>query len=201
MKNTYFVLRHGYTDKNEYDLVASFPEVKKFHLTDDGKGQVQESANWLLDKGITLVLSSDLERAKESADIVAKSLEGVNVVFDERLREINFGEFNGKTHAEFDRFYSETKDLADRFLTAPPGGESLNDVARRVASFFVDTENKYSQETILIISHGDPIWIMLWLASGKPFKEIHTIEYPQTGSVQQLLFNSYLEVKDKYVDV
>lgn len=198
MKNRYFVLRHGYTDKNAYDLVASFPEIKKFHLTDDGIAQVQESAQWLSDKNINRIISSDIERAKESAAIVSERL-GVPVICDERLREIDFGTYNGKTHAEFETFFADTNSLAERFVKVPPEGESWNDVTRRIAAFFLDCEERYADESILIVSHGDPIWLMLWLVSGKPFSQIHTIEYPQTGKAYPLVFNSYIELKDTYV--
>ena len=58
---------------------------------------------------------------------------------------------------ESTKFYFEGE---NKFDNRPEGGENWNDILSRVKSFLDDVEKKYKNEIILVVSHGDPIWLM-----------------------------------------
>lgn len=154
-KNTYFIQRHGEAETNVANTISCWPELRPIHLTEKGKTQVAEAAKKHKENGVEMIFSSDLVRTKESAEMILQELE-LPVVYDERLREINVGVFNGKSVEEYHLNFPSQ--LA-KFTAAAEGGENLHDVRRRVVSFFKEIEAKYSGKKILIITHGDPYWM------------------------------------------
>lgn len=142
--NKYFVMRHGETEGNLTDKICSKIEEKD-GLTENGKKQVLNSIADLKNKNISLIISSDFFRTKETAEIVKKELDFSDdyLIFDKRIREISAGAYNGKKWNEYPHFFSD----------APEGLESLMDVKKRVSDFLYDLENKYQNKNILIITH------------------------------------------------
>jgi len=65
-KNTYYALRHGRSEKNDLGLVVSYPEAKPYHLTEMGRAQVAEGAEWLKDKAIDLIIASEFGATKKT---------------------------------------------------------------------------------------------------------------------------------------
>ena len=159
-KNKYFVMRHGESETQIKRIIDA--GQGKYHLTTLGKDMVLRQAKKLLKEKINLIFSSDILRCKETAEIVSKVL-GKEIIFDERLREINLPTFSGMPiksyHEAFPTYES-------RFEKRPPNGESLRDVRARVWSFLSDLEKKYENKNILIISHEYPIWMLVQSANG-----------------------------------
>ncbi|MBX4200650.1 histidine phosphatase family protein, partial [Candidatus Parcubacteria bacterium] len=87
LNNTYYLLRHGQAISNVENIVSSWPELFENPLTEKGRGQVEEAAKKLQGKQIDIIISSDILRTKETAQIVAKTL-GLPIEFDPRLREV-----------------------------------------------------------------------------------------------------------------
>ncbi|MBI4193349.1 MAG: class I tRNA ligase family protein, partial [Candidatus Colwellbacteria bacterium] len=87
-RNTYLVVRHGEADSNALGVISSFPEKHEIKLTEKGRRQIEKLIPPLRKKGIDFVFSSDLFRAKETAEMIGSAL-GVPVAYDERLREYN----------------------------------------------------------------------------------------------------------------
>ncbi len=183
--NKYYALRHGESEKNILGIGVSYPESRPYSLTEKGRKQVLQGAEWLKDKNINIIIASDLTRTKESAYIVADVL-GVEVVFDERLREIGLGVFNGKPHNEYHNFFGNNNDIAVRFTSAPEGGETFGDVTKRVLEFLTDMEQKYSGKNILLVSHGDPLWLLQWSSQCKDISALESVPYPKTGVPMKL---------------
>ncbi len=176
-KNTYFFQRHGESETNVTNTISCWPEQKAFHLTELGREEVLASAKKLKEKGVEMIFASDLLRTKETAEIIAKET-GLEIVFDERLREINVGVFNGKSVVAF---HTEFANNVNRFTGAPEGGESLNDVRRRGVSFLKELDAKYSGKKIVIVSHGDPLWMMQTVFQG--FGETEIKAWPHMNGV------------------
>lgn len=157
-KNIYFFQRHGEAESNATDTLICWPEPEhpehKWGLTNKGRKQVEKSAKTLKDKGIDLIFASDLTRTKETADIIAKKL-GLKVEYDERLREIDVGVYNGRSEQEYHAYFNNRE---DRMTQPIEGGENLRDVRRRMVSFVKGVESRYEGKNILVVSHGDPIW-------------------------------------------
>lgn len=117
-------LRHGTTDMNQEGLHRGWENVP---LDDEGRDDAREAALWLDGRGITCIYSSDLGRARETANIVAKKLK-LKVIVDFRLRPWNKGDFQGEPK-------DETKEAFDYYVNHPdkkiPGGESLESFNNR----------------------------------------------------------------------
>lgn len=106
-KNGLFLVRHGDTAANDEDIVHGWTNHS---LNDKGIEQAHQAAESLKDKEITRIISSDLPRAKQTANIIAKKL-GVPVQFDPRLRTWDAGDFDGThDHKEFEKYTQQVKD-------------------------------------------------------------------------------------------
>lgn len=160
LKNRYFILRHGETTHQieRPNIVYYWPEDKPpASLTEKGRNQIQEATKNLKNQKIDLIFSSDVLRAQQTAEIVAKEL-NIEVKQDQRLRDINWGIYQGKAHQEAWAYYRHN--MEEKLKKAPPQGESWNDVKERMVNFIKETEEKYSKKNILIVSHGDPLWLL-----------------------------------------
>lgn len=155
LKNTYYLLRHGHALSNVDRFYSSWPEKIDNPLTPQGVKMVQKAAEELKPKEIKYIFSSDLLRAKQTAEIVAKAL-SLEVNLDIRLRELDFGIFNGKPAEYFNNYFKEE---SERLKKAAPEGETYEQVAQRVASFIKDVDGHH-EGNILIVSHECPLWIL-----------------------------------------
>ena len=152
--NNYVFLRHGEAENNRLKIISSYPEKKKYPLTIKGVKEIEELIPWFMKKNMDLVFSSDILRAKETAQIIAGAL-GKKIIYDKRLREHNFGVYNGRTHKEWHLLFGGDK--ADQYAIKPMGGEDLRDVQKRMMDFLKEADKKYEGKTILIVSHANPI--------------------------------------------
>ncbi|MDP3696751.1 MAG: class I tRNA ligase family protein [Candidatus Taylorbacteria bacterium] len=169
-RNTYFILRHGYTTRDERKkmIISADPKADKYHLTSEGHKQVEQTAQFIQNNyKIDLIYSSPFIRTTETAEIVAK-LTHVKVNKDDRLKEIVHGGCEGKSHGTCP-FKDKKVAMDDKHHEM---GESWNDVRLRVFDFINETESKYSGKNILIVSHGDPLWLLTEISLGATGKEI-----------------------------
>ncbi len=162
-KNTYYICRHGEAENNTAGIMSSLSE-NPHHLTVTGRKQAQESAKWLSDKKVDLIFVSPFLRTKETAEIISKALhiDRSKIIVDDRIHEINVGDWNGKS---FDEFVKHFK-VANRFAERAIGGENYSDVKKRVGAFIYDIENKYQGKNILIVSHDSPLFLLDAVAQG-----------------------------------
>ena len=154
------LVRHGETAANRARLALGRADPP---LTDRGREQAAALAARLADSGATRVLSSPLARARATADAIAAAL-GVTVEEDARLVELDYGEWDERSFAEF-----PPDDLV-RWRTdasfAPPGGESLLAVGARVASLCAEL---VSGDPVVAVSHVSPIKAaVLWALDADP---------------------------------
>jgi len=172
--NKYFVMRHGGTGANAKETV-SYANQEGDHLTEEGKTQALVAAKDLKNKKIDVIISSPFTRTKETSAIVADSI-GIptaDIIFDERLKEVDPGEYDGKDWKEYHRYMYEAG--PDWFSRQIPGGEALRDVGKRVGAVLYELESKYKDKNILIVTHGGPAWLA-YVTSGlfepdhKPYK-------------------------------
>lgn len=163
--NEYFVMRHGGTIGNTHEVV-SFKDEANDPLTPEGEQQAKDNAQGLKDKGIDLIITSPFRRTRETTEIVRKEL-GLPedaVVFDDRLKEVNPGELDGQAWSAYhDYMLSQGEGW---FTAQVPGGESLQDVGRRVGQALYELENTYKDKKILIVTHGGPAWL-LYVTAGE----------------------------------
>lgn len=184
MRNKYFLLRHGETiyQTKKKDFLYPWPSVKLVSLTKKGKEQVKSVVEKLKAKNVNLIYSSDFLRTRQTAEIVAEKL-GLKVKLDKRLRDINFGIFQGGKTNEYRKFFINKK---QKFFKRPPRGESWRDVRKRTIDFIKDIEKKHKNKTILIVSHADPLWLLFGTLKGldedRLFKNRNNKNfYPEVG--------------------
>ncbi len=168
LNNTYYILRHGEALSNVKSICSSWPEKFKNPLTEHGIGMIRQSAMLLKGKGIQLIFTSDLLRAKMTAEIAAKALK-LRPKFDKRLREVNFGTMNGFSMASLDKAFSHEK---ERITRAIPRGETYNDIHVRVYDFLKDVDEQYKGKAILVVSHECPLLILEAAVHDVPLKEL-----------------------------
>jgi len=168
--NQYFILRHGQTiyQTKKKKITYPWPDNPPVKLTKKGIRDIQKGAEKLKNKGINLIFSSDIFRTKQTAGIVAKTL-GSKVYFDKRLRDLNLGVFHGGKKEKFYRLFPNPQKV---FFSGPKKGESWNDVKKRTLNFLKETDKKYKNKKILIISHGDPLWLLEGLIKGLTNQEM-----------------------------
>lgn len=173
-------MRHGEALANAKGIVSSWPEKFLNHLTKEGIEKARKAIGELKTKNINLIFSSDVARAKETAE-VAGALLGINPEYDKRLREIDFGIFNSGPIEKFEKYF---ENKADRINKAVPGGESYKDVLERVVSFLEDINNKYKDKNILIISHQAPLFLLEGYVKSFSISEI-IIDYPEEKMINK----------------
>ncbi|MFB6212898.1 MAG: class I tRNA ligase family protein [Candidatus Magasanikbacteria bacterium] len=156
-ENSYIFMRHGEAESNKNDKINSDPKNRDLvSLTKRGENQIKEAASNLSNKGIDKIITSDFERTKQTAEIVAEEL-GIDFEVDERLRETDTGVFDGESTEKYHNFFD---DLSQKFEERPPEGENLKELLQRVWSLVEELEEKESDKNILIVSHEYPIWML-----------------------------------------
>ena len=156
-KNNFYIMRHGEADHNlENKIACSDGDGRQSLLTEKGKKQVAKAATVLKNKKIDIIYASPFKRIKETVAIIKKEI-NVPVHYDERLKEIDCGEFDWRPIKEYHKFFAN---IEEKFATKTPGGESRNDVKKRTMKFIQEANNKHEGKTILIVSHADPLWLL-----------------------------------------
>ena len=145
-----FVVRHGETDGNVKELACGISEST---LTENGRMQAQALANRLNEdrekNNITTIYVSPLKRARDTAAYIERILE-LTAIPDARLKEINFGDFEGKPWNNPEILYIHK----NPFLTFP-GGESFAQAAHRAYGIIEEVKRKHtSNGNVLFVCHG-----------------------------------------------
>jgi phosphoserine phosphatase len=149
---TLLLARHGETDWNRDHRWQGFTGPP---LNETGRRQARELAARLDD--VDAIYSSDTERARETAEIVAAQL-GVSVTQDPRLREVNFGEWEGLTRQEINERYEDAFTRWDACeLPQPTGGESDAAMAARVLEALAEIAGRHGDGRVLVVTSGGPI--------------------------------------------
>lgn len=166
MPRTIYLARHGETDWNRERRWQGHADVV---LNESGKSQARELAEALRTSGLCRAYSSDLSRARETAEIVADALGLGPVSVDPGLRERSFGVFEGLTEIECrERYPEHWAGYASDLRRPPPGAEPFERVAERIRAA-VDRilDEKLDQPgAILLVSHGGAIRSFVLAATG-----------------------------------
>jgi ribonuclease H / adenosylcobalamin/alpha-ribazole phosphatase len=144
-------------------------------LSADGQAQARAVAGRLVGAGVAAVVSSPLRRARSTAQAIAAAT-GTEVATDDGLVETDFGRWDGLTFAEVREGWPAEYAawLADS-AAAPPGGESVNQVARRVRKVRDRLLAAYPGRTVAVVSHVTPIKLLLCSALGAPASSLFRI--------------------------
>ena len=163
---TYFV--HGTTTDNEEDISSGWKDVG---LSELGVRQSIELKENIKDKKFDVVFCSDLKRAVDSAKIV---FEGAPIIADIRLRECNYGKFNGKSSLIVEPM--QEKNIIASF----PESESYEDVKIRMADFLEFLRQNYDGKHVAIVSHKAPQLALDVLLKGKTWEQAFAEDWRKT---------------------
>lgn len=182
-------MRHGHVRNPNNILYGRLPG---FHLSDLGVQQAQAAGEWLADKPITAIYSSPMERARQTAAIVAAAHEDISPVVDERIIEVSTPH-EGRPTAELEAVGW------DLYTGNEPPHESPSIVLERVLDFFEHVVSAHAGESLVAVAHGD-ILVFPWLyAQGveadallkdRLIEYALPVDYPATASIMTFEFDA-----------
>ncbi|MGE5530018.1 MAG: histidine phosphatase family protein [Patescibacteria group bacterium] len=159
-----YLARHGRTAWNAEGRYLGHTDLP---LDEQGMREARGLAARLAKVRFAAAYCSDLQRVRQTADLILEAGGGGGrPIPDRRLREASFGSWEGMTYAGLAALPEAAAWLLDPAGAAPPGGESLAEVAARVSSFYQEAAAGLGGEEILVVTHGGPARIMICLALG-----------------------------------
>ena len=186
-----WLVRHGESEGNLADAQAHEAGAGRLKLdvrdpdvplSDTGRGQAQALGRWMAslpeNERPTAALSSPFTRALTTAELATDEI-GLGVRSDERLRERDFGAFDGMTGAGIRGEYpaeAERRDLLGKFYYRPPGGESWADVALRVRGLLSTEGMRYDGERLLLVAHQAVIMVFRYVLEGLTEQELLAVD-------------------------
>ena len=151
-----YIVRHGETEANKNGYLQGWTDVP---LNENGRFIAELTGRGLKDIRFDHCISSPLIRAKETAEILLReSGNSVSISFDDRIKEMNFGSFEGM---------SVRDEKLIQFLKEPvvdykfPEGESFQEVMKRTQEFLKELIAKDDGKTYLVSTHGCALRAML----------------------------------------
>jgi broad specificity phosphatase PhoE len=165
---TLILVRHGETDWNAQHRWQGHSDTP---LNAAGRNQAGVLAGEL--KRVDAVYSSDLARARETAEILAERI-GLEVRLDPRLRERGFGAWEGLTTEEIESsFPAEQRRWRAGIGAGAPDAEPFDAFAARVGSFVEEVGHRHVGEEVLVVAHGGTIRVIHALAAGLDYVRDH----------------------------
>lgn len=179
MGNTYYIVRHGQT---EWNILGKTQGHGNSQLTEKGILQAKELSVGMEKYHIDMIFSSDLGRAVQTAEIVGEKF-GIKVQQTEALREMGFGEWEGKLIPEITEKYSDIYKTwrNEPHLAKIPGGETLDTIKKRLEIFIEELNEKYDNKNILLVSHSVTVRVFLLLMLDSDMKNIYRIKQDNTA--------------------
>jgi broad specificity phosphatase PhoE len=173
--------RHGETNDNLPPL--RFQGWHDTPLNDTGRRQAAELAERMAGEELASLWSSDLSRARETAEIVGHRI-GLAPMLDWRLREGNRGEWEGRLFEDVER---EEPELYAAWMRAGadwrfPGGESLLEQQQRVLACIADIRSE-GRLPAVAVCHGGSIRAVLCASDPRGLAAFHTFKVPNTSVV------------------
>ena len=194
---TLYLVRHGETDWNRQGRWQGQADVP---LNRRGWRQARLAAQRLKDAPLAAIISSDLQRAACTAELIARSCRrsrhcgergsaGVQppVILDPRLREIHQGAWQGLQVSEIQQRYARLfqKRMQNPLAVAPPGGETALQVRQRVVAAVDDIRHRFLGGAVAIVSHGFALAMILVHYQQQPLERIWEL-VPENGAVIEL---------------
>jgi probable phosphoglycerate mutase len=186
---TIYLATHGQTDWNAQRRWQGHADPP---LNDAGRRESLALGEALSGSGISRVYSSDLVRARETAEIVGRVL-AVAVELDARLREVDVGEWSGLTLAEIEERYPEGLARRRAGGTGWATGEPFEVMAARVVEALSEIAGRHPGESVLAVSHGGPLRVAStacglgldgWISAGNCDYDLLVVE---SGQMRRLV--------------
>jgi len=144
------IVRHGETEDNRKRILQGHLPTE---LSKKGFEQAEAVATRLSGRDLDVIYTSDLPRARQTAEIISKYHPNTKMVLDKRLRERDFGDYAGKVIDSI-TWPSDPN-------TKIPRGESLADQRRRLKEIYEEILEKHANDTVLLVTHGGSILLLM----------------------------------------
>jgi Fructose-2,6-bisphosphatase len=170
---TLVLVRHGTTPTTGKELPG---RAAGLSLSELGRAEAERTAHYLRISfdSIAAVYSSPLERTSETAQLIAGAF-GKKVVPTDELLELDCGSWTGEKLSTVTK-RREWKDLMSHASTFRfPEGETFNDVLARMRSFLSGVAVEFPGETVIAVSHADPIRAVVTDALGLHLDQVHRV--------------------------
>lgn len=152
---------HSITEENERGIATGWLPGR---LSEEGRRQAVLLGERRRETGLAAVFTSDLARAVETTEI-AFGDSGLPVHVDARLRECDYGTFNG---ARADTLHPRTGWIDEPF----PGGQSYRQVVEATRDFLHDLASGWDRARVLVVAHSANRWALQHLIDGTPLEEL-----------------------------
>lgn len=155
------LIRHGETHGNRARVCQGQTHGE---LTEDGISQAEDVGNILKNEHFDVCFSSDLKRAHDTCKIIVNSHK-LNILTDVRLRERFFGELENTVMGE------DWDSFADH-----ESAETISNMRIRASDFISEIISKYKDKSILVVSHGAFLKVLLSVALGMEISDLPDIK-------------------------
>jgi broad specificity phosphatase PhoE len=154
-----FLIRHGATTMTAEDKFSGSENV---HISADGRQQAERLAVRLAHEQISAIYCSTMDRAIETAGILAKP-HGLPLKTSDGLREISHGHWEGLTRAEVEQRFGDEYSAweADPFTFSPEGGESGISVLARALPVIREIVVQHAGEKVMVVSHKATVRLLI----------------------------------------
>ena len=166
MRTTIVLVRHGETDWNRERRFQGHADTP---LNKAGRLQALELADTLRDERLAAIYTSPLQRASETARIVADEL-GLEARELGAMREIDVGDWQGMTVDEVKARFPDRADVAWR--SGWQNGETHEELAERVVPALLDLGRLHPDDRVLVVTHAGPIRAALTAATALSPEEL-----------------------------
>ena len=154
VKSKWFLVRHGETEANIKEITQGHQNSQ---LTPAGIAQAEAAGEKLKNQDIELIISSDLGRCKETAEIISKAT-GAEVIYDEALRERFMGAAEGFSYEENRKKYNPFKEYDDKTAA---NLETIRELEERISKAFEKHRKNHGLKNVVIVGHGTAIrWLL-----------------------------------------
>ena len=164
-------VRHGRTPTTGTKLPGRAPNL---HLSDEGKSQaemiakeIEKSSSSFLGAKVSAVYASPMERTQETAKPIAKTL-NLRVRTLQGLNECDFGDWTGRRLRDLSKLKSWSTIQKQPSSFRFPNGESFTEMQNRMLKTVGMILERHPEETVVCVSHADPIKAILASAVGPP---------------------------------
>ncbi len=157
---------HSTSKDNEAEISSGWKDVE---LSELGIQQSKELGRRFKDIKIDLICCSDLKRALNTVKIAFK--DKYPLIIDKRLRELNYGDLNGK----LSKVVGHTK--KERIKEPFPNGESYEQAMVRVHEFYKELKENHPEKTVLVVGHRATQFGLDTLVNNKTLEELLSVPF------------------------
>lgn len=198
MQTRLIFIRHGEIHNPEGTFYGRSRDIP---LSDNGKDAVKMIAKKINESHIDVIITSPLQRAVHTAQIIAEYVGQPKIYTDEKLIDVHIPSLVGKPIALRNELHGRGEDeYSGGFLEK--GHESREQIKKRMLDVYHDTIEKFQGKTAVLVSHGDPLRILTYSLlhpdrEVPPMGELIRSYYPQKGEG----WNMVVDEKGKIIEL